>query len=130
MARPWKRPTKNALIKLVDRNLTVDEIAVLLSVSVGSISNWMNQYGLKRASQVEIRNLKAKQRYGVDSTGDIPGSRNNIRKGWKKKTPEDINSITSKRATTCLVKYGKKFFAQTEEYKEKSKITSLRNWGC
>lgn len=36
---------------------------------------------------------------------------------------------TRKATTTMLKKYGKKFYVETDEFKEKSKITYMKNWG-
>jgi len=67
--------------------------------------------------------------YGIDEIFKLPEIRNKISDNYKNKNEEELRQIKNKRENTNYIKYGQKYYAQTDEYKEKMRNISINKYG-
>lgn len=68
-------------------------------------------------------------KYGVDSYSKLPEFHEKVKKTLIKKYNDSAYNNKEKTKLTCLLKYNKENFTQTDEYTEKIKHTSLEKYG-
>ena len=83
-------------------------------------------YCCKKCNNVKVRKTNL-ERYGVVSNSQLKSNKKMVKEKWQSKTEDEKNLIVNNRKETCLEKYGVDTYTKTEEYKIKSKETSLQD---
>lgn len=68
-------------------------------------------------------------KYGTKSPTQNPLISHKIAQAWSNKSPADIDNIVMARTQTMRLKYGVDNASQSEEVKQKKRVTSISNYG-
>jgi hypothetical protein len=123
---------KTSLIK----KYGVDNISKIESIKKKKIETCLKHFGVKHPMQSSVIMEKSKNTlmklYGVDNISKVPAILEILRNHWFEIDPiygiSKIQLKCLKEKERCLKKYGTEYYFQTDEFKEKYKITCKKLW--
>src|SRR5271166_5129316 len=83
---------KCELQEIINRDLTINEIANHYGKSIATISNWVTFYGLKKTKEQKnaLRRRLSMRRYGVESPNSIQSVHQKQQAAWNRKTDIEL----------------------------------------
>jgi hypothetical protein len=97
------------------------------------IQTCLDRYGITNPSyseDVKKKRVNTKlEKFGYVNNSQTKEWKDLITEIWKNRSDDEINSILERSRNTCNIKYGVNNYAQTDDFKEKSKKTLMSRYG-